>query len=916
MMATGTGPCRSAPADQSHQSPDELSEDDLKVVFKALHSVAEKYVFLGVEMNIKMNEIRRIQSQCSDPRGCLLEVLSVRFSQIPPLTWRDIDTALRSDTVGEPLLADRVRRKYGHLYSPDPSFEASLDQEQGRKKSERTKSKKKTKKEKSAKKYTQQDSDEELSESEKYRKPSKKLQMDVNEAVVKKIQQKAKKSPRSKPEKEYIEKESKHEGETQRKKKATKYYDKESQVVCGSQHRHKVKHSEQRPQTEVQIESESESSASSSEQEIIQIENSDSTEESYSSEQEEDSAEEVSETERYQKPSEQPRDDEYPHSHRETPVRNTKGKTGKSSDLEKTKFESQSKPEGKAKRKRKAAEQSVSKASQHEMASDAHDKCERIARKRKQKKSEKYLNKGVREAPRENESESSAIRREEETVSSLYHRGKSRKSKSAKDTHQQKQTQRKKLEYQTKATSKKEVKKKAITVAREQSSDEEVREKPAPKSRRQNEEQTKSESEDESSSASTSDYQSEPHLHESTRMTECHKVRPNSDGNEFEERAVQTKRKTKVTKQKGFRSSDTDTREQSKEGKTSSKGNEKIKKVSKRKYLKEDGMSPRKKKGKRAKKKRLSKKKVAEHDTPSSDSTQEDSEDEESDSGDSSEDEEDRDSEQKSSNEEEETEPDDESSPDTSEEEVKRKPAVPYMKERVKETGRRKEKRVKIVLDLPGDEDEPDPSGRDQEEHDIQPKKRSRRRHRESSMSPTARGSSSPSTSQEENQKKEESKKQPDPTRQKRTKEQGVDIKQEKEEDMASSSDTDDSSPECDMRSLTEEECKKLIKVFKRFFGKLCCAIVNPVETAAQLQEKRLISQSMMKDLIMSPESQQSKTISVVGLISKKIGAHPDRLFLFIDILLDYDAPQLQRVGREMLTEAGNLTLISTVKLL
>ena len=86
-MATGTGPCRSAPADQSHQSPDELGEDDLKVVFKALHSVAEKFVFLGVEMNVKMNEIEKIQKRCSDPDECLLKVLSVRLKQIPSLPW-------------------------------------------------------------------------------------------------------------------------------------------------------------------------------------------------------------------------------------------------------------------------------------------------------------------------------------------------------------------------------------------------------------------------------------------------------------------------------------------------------------------------------------------------------------------------------------------------------------------------------------------------------------------------------------------------------------------------------------------------------------------------------------------------------------------------------------------------------------
>ena len=900
-MATGTGPCRSAPADHSHQSPDELSEDDLKVVFKALHSVAEKYVFLGVEMNIKMNEIKRIQSQCSDPRGCLLEVLSVRFSQIPPLTWRDIDTALRSDTVGEPQLADRIRRQYGHLYSPDPSFEASLVQEQGRKKSEITKSKKKAKKEKPAKKYVQQDSDKEVSESERCRKFSEKL--NVYEAVFKKNQQKAKKSPytkrHSKPGKQYIEKEMKHEGETQRKKKATKY-DKESKVVCGSQHRHKVKHSEQRAQREVQIESESESSASSSEQEIIQIDNSDSTEESHSSEQEDDSAEEVSETERYQKPSEQPREDEYLHSHRETPVRKTKGKRGKSSELEKTKFESHSKPEGKAKRKKKAVDQSVSKASQHEMAGDARGICERVTREQKQKKSEKHSTKGVQKAPRENESESSAMRREEETVSSSYHRGKSRKSRSAKDTHQQKQSQGKKLEYQSKATAKKKVKEtETVSVAGEQSSDEEVREKPAPKSHKQKEVQTKSESEDESSSTSTSDDGSEPHLHESTKMKEHHKVHPNTDINEIEnESAVKTKKEAKVMKQKGSRSFDTDMREQSKEVERCTKVNQKTKKTSKEKYLKAD-TSLRKERKEQAEKERISsKKKVTERGTPFSDSTQENSEDEESDSDDSSEDEEDRDSEQKSSNEEEETEPDDESSPDTSEEEVKRKPAVPYMKERVKETGGTKGKRVKIAADvpnLPGNEDQSDPGGRDQEEHDIQPKKRSRRRHRESSMSHTTRGSSSPSTSQEETQQQVDSKEQKGKNKKGKHHKKKGKPQTKKEKGEAS-----DSSPECDRSSESE---KLRINVFERFYGQLCCEISNPVETAAQLQKKGLVCIAVMKDIMRSPESQQEKTINLVDKLNEMIKSQPDCLFTLIEVLLENEA--LQKVGSEILTAAG-----------
>ena len=378
VMATGTGPPHLAAL--ADQCTDELGENDMRVVFKALHSVAEKYKFLGVEMNIKMSEIKKIQSQCSDPGECLLEVLSVRLKQIPSLTWRDIDTALRSDTVGEPQLADRIRRQYGHLYSHDLSFEASLDQEPGKNMSEMTKSKKKAKKEKSARKYTQQESNEEVSEPERYRKPSKK---NDNEAVVTKNQQKAKKylhrKRHSKLGKQYIEKESKCEGKTQRKRKVTTY-DNESEVLCGRQDRYyKVKHSEQRAQKEVKIESESESSASSSEQEIIQSDNSDSTEESYSSKQEEDSAEEVSETERYQK---QLREDEYPHSHREKPVIRAKGKSRKYTTLlpkQKSKmFGSESKPKEDAKQKKKAIDQSGSMLMQNEMASDVDDKGESV----------------------------------------------------------------------------------------------------------------------------------------------------------------------------------------------------------------------------------------------------------------------------------------------------------------------------------------------------------------------------------------------------------------------------------------------------------------------------------------------------------------------------------------------------------
>ena len=121
----------------------------------------------------------------------------------------------------------------------------------------------------------------------------------------------------------------------------------------------------------------------------------------------------------------------------------------------------------------------------------------------------------------------------------------------------------------------------------------------------------------------------------------------------------------------------------------------------------------------------------------------------------------------------------------------------------------------------------------------------------------------------------------------------------------SSSSESDDSSPECYTKNLTKEGNKQLRKVFKHFFGKLCCAITNPIEIAAQLQEKRLIPHSLMRDLMLSPESQQAKTVCLVSVLHKKIKAHPDLLFLFIKLLLDSDDHQLQKTGEEMLRETG-----------
>ena len=353
-----------------------------------------------------------------------------------------------------------------------------------------------------------------------------------------------------------------------------------------------------------------------------------------------------------------------------------------------------------------------------------------------------------------------------------------------------------------------------------------------------------------------------------------------------------------------------------------------------------------------------------------SDESETDCENEETDSGnDSSEDGED--SEGKSSDEEEKTETDEESSTAPREEEVKKKKEklVCHEKEKTKKEGFEEERKLmekrvskaaveqskydspqggrqfdethtrkvkgkreseaaSLKYDSPGDDEQSDPGhgSRDQEEHDIQQKRRKKKKQRrESSMSSTAIGSSSPSTSQEEKKKQPVSKKQGHRRKHvRKMKEKRERMKRGKEK-VSRSSGTDDSSPECDMTKnqyesdrrelvniLERYQCKgemnEVVNIFERFFGKLCRTVFNPVDTAVELQMKGLISKATMKDMMLSPESQQSKIIHFIDGLDEMIKSCPDRLFVIIEVMLKNEA--LQETAREILRETGTQCLV------
>ena len=153
-----------------------LSRNDLADLYKVLYSAKNKCRSFGLQIGVG------IEKQHTDLGDRLLEVLSARLNQAEPLTWNDIDTALRLECVGESRTADGIRKKYPHLFSPDPSIvEGSSDQEyegQMHVKKGKTKKKRRRKKPKADRPLhmsdeQEEDSDEEVSGRVKRKKTKK-----------------------------------------------------------------------------------------------------------------------------------------------------------------------------------------------------------------------------------------------------------------------------------------------------------------------------------------------------------------------------------------------------------------------------------------------------------------------------------------------------------------------------------------------------------------------------------------------------------------------------------------------------------------------------------------------------------------------------------------------------------------------
>ena len=754
----------------------ELGEDDLGALYEALYPARNSYKSIGLLIGVKIGEIESIESNKTEPGDRLLAILSVRVKKSKPLTWNDIDSALRSNCVDESRLSDKIRKKYGHFFIPDPSTESDSEQEH-----------------------------EIKSEESKVKKSAPKTQKGGDH--------------RARVSKER-ERSSEYEGiETVRSKKHVQEVeseDEEDSVLSRKGKRKKGKRKGGKPAV---------------------------------------------------------------HGRERAKLMNKKEKFMKD--------ESHSEPEEVREKCKQATHDREESVSDHNHHSDSE-----VCRKRVKKRSRR------REVNIESESEASSDEEEMQRSSledDTSHKESAKRKPVTKHTEMKVKVQKEHREDR-----------KNIKDAKSRYSDEEVSTKSAQKLRRSKKFET--ESDKESSSASSSDEEEiEVTKHtDNSKYTETKSADRTKDTTHFEseEKGKSSgKKRVSLKPQSTTAVSPCPELYKDKRGKNAVKVGKSIEET----YHKTSSKPPRNQREDQEEGREVvsGKKGTApplERDLPSSEMAETDSGDGESDE--SSEDE--NESEQQSSDEEEETENDDSSSVEEKEEKgseksrkCKHKASTPTTTTEMRKTKRQdddensKRKKSSKALsknDSHGDKEGSDPGGsRDQED---QPKKRNRRRkHRERSKTPIVRGGCSPSSERKKRNKRgrEHNKKS---NRKKR---------ERKVKDGASG--TDDSSPECDMVNQSEVEKKELASVFERFYGQLCCVEFNPKEVAAQLQKKSLISIPLMKELIVSPESQQAKIVTLIDALYEMIKSHPEHLFSCIEVMFKNDA--LQEAGRELLTEAG-----------
>ncbi len=90
----------------------QLGTNDLQDVFSQLVEAAKDWFELGLALGIKVGTLEGIDSNKNSDRARLREMLTHWLRSSPSRTWSDICNCLRSNTVKQINLADKIEKKY------------------------------------------------------------------------------------------------------------------------------------------------------------------------------------------------------------------------------------------------------------------------------------------------------------------------------------------------------------------------------------------------------------------------------------------------------------------------------------------------------------------------------------------------------------------------------------------------------------------------------------------------------------------------------------------------------------------------------------------------------------------------------------------------------------------------------------
>ncbi len=90
----------------------QLCIDDLQNVFSLLIKATNDWYELGLALGIQVDALEGIDSNRNSDKARLREMLTHWLRSSPSRTWSDICNGLRSDTVKQINLADKIEEKY------------------------------------------------------------------------------------------------------------------------------------------------------------------------------------------------------------------------------------------------------------------------------------------------------------------------------------------------------------------------------------------------------------------------------------------------------------------------------------------------------------------------------------------------------------------------------------------------------------------------------------------------------------------------------------------------------------------------------------------------------------------------------------------------------------------------------------